>query len=409
MPVMPRTPKVVVALVLATASVVGLGPTPVPHAAAAGDASLSFGIRHQLYLSRFGSTASVYVQDVLTGRAVYSVGSTTPRVPASNEKVVTAFVTLKSLSPSARVTTSVRRVGGTVYLVGGGDPDLTSARVISLASTTAAQLKGAGIRTAAVRVDDSLFPAPSNASGWDPDWVPSEVAPVRALVVDRRNLADTALDAGNVFAAALRAAGVATSSVARAKAPASTYVTSSTGRTIGDLTQEMVRASENDFAEGLLRLAAIGRGQPATWTGARTNARNVLAGSGVALTGMTIIDGSGLSTANRQTNQSIVAVLRRAKADATVGPLLFSANGLPVAGRSGTLVNRFVTTPTSCAAGRVQAKTGSLDTVTNISGLATGVDGRLRWVSVLVNGPTNNGATIASVDRIAAAATACLR
>jgi D-alanyl-D-alanine carboxypeptidase/D-alanyl-D-alanine-endopeptidase (penicillin-binding protein 4) len=124
---------------------------------------------------------------------------------------------------------------------------------------------------------------------------------------------------------------------------------------------------------------------------------------------MTIVDGSGLSTSNRQTNQSIIGVMRRARADATTGPLLFSANGFPIAAKTGTLANRYLTAPTSCAAGRVQAKTGSLNTVTNLSGLSTGVDGRTRWVSILVNGPTNGATSISKVDRIAAAATACLR
>ncbi len=383
-----------------------------PPAHAAGgdleDARVAFGVRHQLVGSGFGSGASVLVQDLQTGATIFGTGTTTPRVPASNEKVVTAFVALRSIAPGTRLRTTVRRVGGTVYLVGGGDPDLTGARLAALARETARQLLAAGLRTAAVRVDDSLFPAPTNAQGWDPDWVPTEVAPVRALVVDRRNVLDTGLDAGAGFASVLRAAGVTPSSVARAKAPVSSYVTSSTGRTIGDLTQEMVRESENDFAEGLLRLAAHAKGQPASWSGAQANARSVLSAAGVSLAGMTIVDGSGLSTSNRQTNRSILALLRRVRSDAVAGPLLFSAAGLPIAGRTGTLELRYRTAPTSCAAGHVQGKTGSLDTVTNLSGLATGVDGRLRWVSILVSGPRNGSTTIGWVDRVAAAAAACL-
>lgn len=391
--------------------------TPAPAASAAAtltgpeyaNAKVAYGVRHQLVASGFGSAASVLVTDEASGGTVFGSRTTTPRLPASNEKLVTAYVALSSLGPSTRIRTSVRRLGSSVYLVGGGDPGLTSSRVRALAATTAQALRASGTTSAVVRVDDHLFPPPTNASGWKAEWVPTEVAPVRALVVDGRNLLDTSLDAGATFAAALKANGVNPSPVARATAPStSVVVASSLGETVGRLVQVMVHDSENDYAEALHRLASIARGRGAGWSGANANAASVLAAAGVPLSGVAVADGSGLSLYDRQTNVSLLAVLRVLRRDATTSSLLFSSAGLPLSGWSGTLKDRFLTAPTSCARGRLRAKTGSLDTVTDLSGLATGVDGRIRLFSVLVNGPRNDDATVERVDRVAAATTGCL-
>jgi D-alanyl-D-alanine carboxypeptidase/D-alanyl-D-alanine-endopeptidase (penicillin-binding protein 4) len=80
---------------------------------------------------------------------------------------------------------------------------------------------------------------------------------------------------------------------------------------------------------------------------------------------------------------------------------------MPTAGVSGTLKTRFTTSPTICAKGAVRAKTGSLDDVVTLSGIAPGEDGRERLFSLLVNYNTATTSARAAVDALAATATGC--
>ena len=78
-------------------------------------------------------------------------------------------------------------------------------------------------------------------------------------------------------------------------------------------------------------------------------------------------DGSGLSRSDRVTCALLVDVLQRA------GPDGLLVRDLPVAGRSGTLVDQLKGT---VAAGRVHAKTGTLDGVKALSGWALAAAGQ---------------------------------
>ena len=361
--------------------------------------------------ARLGSAFSGQVVDLATGKALWSRSTTTARLPASNQKLVTAYVAMKSLGGPATLTTPVmqgRTYRSSIYVKGVGDPTLTSTRLNAMASTTASRLKAQGIGTVNVFVDDSLFPAPTNATGWKAEWVPEEVAPVRALVVDQVNVADTSLNAGYVFADQLRSQGLTVKAVRRAvvEAGAGTLATT-TSPSIGSMAQVMLSASHNDYAEALYRLAALRRGYPATWSGAKANALDVLRRYGVHVTGLSFYDGSGLSRSDRMTVTTALYLLKRMRLQADVDTVVFAAPGMPTAGVSGTLRTRFTTSPTICAKGVVRAKTGSLDDVVTLSGIAPGEDGRERLFSLLVNYNTATTSARAAVDALAATATGC--
>ena len=78
---------------------------------------------------------------------------------------------------------------------------------------------------------------------------------------------------------------------------------------------------------------------------------------------MRIADGSGLSRLDRLTANAVVAMLRSSWLDEELREILLAA--LPVAGRSGTLDTRMRGT---AAAGRVRAKTGTLNEASALSG-----------------------------------------
>ncbi|TDT97847.1 D-Ala-D-Ala carboxypeptidase 3 (S13) family protein [Streptomyces sp. 846.5] len=106
------------------------------------------------------------VLDAGSGRTVWSSGALLGRMPASTLKLATAVTALTVLGPDHTELTRAVYADGTVYLVGGGDQRLDRDGLERLAGDTARALKAQGLTLRALRVDDSLFPAPTLAPGW---------------------------------------------------------------------------------------------------------------------------------------------------------------------------------------------------------------------------------------------------
>ena len=362
---------------------------------------------------RLGSDLAGMVIDAETGQEIWSRTPREQQMPASTVKLVTAVNALESFGPAYRFRTR-SMTGDTprrIVLVGGGDPSLSRGDLSRLAVRTAASITEQGMRRVRVDVDDTLFPPPTSAYGWRSTYVISDVSPVRALVVNQHRAWDTALDAGRVFARLLEDQGLRVRSVARRARPVGSTVI---GRVFGDdlATQVagMLRTSDNDVAEGLHRLVALQAGLPATWEGAAQAQVAGLARLGITISPGSLYDGSGLSRRDRLRPTELVAVLRAAFDAAHPSLAGMQQGSLALAGVSGTLAPdylRFVTSPTSCAAGLIEAKTGSLEGAIALSGLARGADGRLKIFSFLLNRVPATLATRRAVDKLAATITGC--
>lgn len=83
-------------------------------------------------------------QDALTGEVLAIRNGDVPLPPASTLKLVTALYALDRLGPTHRFTTRVWRDGETLILAGGGDPLLDSKGLAQLARDTVAAEKAAG-------------------------------------------------------------------------------------------------------------------------------------------------------------------------------------------------------------------------------------------------------------------------
>lgn len=352
------------------------------------------------------------VVDVDSGKSVWSRGGPVGLRPASSTKVLTALSAVKVLGPDYRFRTRVLQPTShddRVYLEGRGDPTLSTARLKGLATSTANRLDAQGVKDVYLRVDDSFFPAPTNAHGWEAGDVPEYVAPVRALVVDQKNSMDTSMQAAKVYADALRARGIGIRSTTRMKAPSTarqvTYRTSPVLRTV---VADMLRVSQNDYAEALAWTTALEAGGSRTWDAVNWRTRREVARYGVTTSGMQLYDGSGLSRANRISATSLSSLMATLYTDPQMQPIFFGNDALPVAGRTGTLENRFGTSPSSCAVDRVRAKTGSLRDTTVLTGIATGTDGRTRAFAFL-SGDRDNTATVRQrIDELAATTVTCM-
>lgn len=358
------------------------------------------------------------VLEPATGALLYDVGASTPRVPASAVKLVTAAAALRAVGPQTRLPTRVLAgaAPGELVLVGGGDPGLSARDLDALAEQTAAALRAGGGAPSEVTVlvDDSLFSGPRVNPHWRPSYVrgAAVAAPVSALAVRRppgsQAPRDPALAAGRQLAERLRAKRVEpTGPVRRGRAAAGARelaVTSSPP--VAVLVEESLAASDNDVAEVLARLVAVAEGRPATAEGAAAAVGDVVGRLGVASGDLRLLDGSGLARDTAVPPALLARLLARALSveHPELRPLV---TGLPVGGFTGTLAERF--TRSAPGAGSVRAKTGTLTGVISLAGIVRDADGRVLVFAVLADS-VPSGATErarAALDRFAGTLASC--
>ncbi len=328
--------------------------------------------------------------DLSSGATVYTQNPTLSLAPASNEKLPITFAALATLGPTYRLETDVLgdgRLEGTTWtgrliLLGGGDPTLSSAGLRSLA----AQVRAAGIRgvTGGVVADESLFDARRTVSGWRAAYFLNESPPLSALVVDRDRVGGylsrtPALSAASAFVRALRAAGVAVSGPIRVGTAADDAfpLAQVFSPPLWTILRFMDRESDNFTAELLLKQLGAVEGARGTSAAGAAVVTQALVAAAVPMSGVRIVDGSGLSTLDRLTAGAVAGILHAAWTNFSIRPAFVAA--LAIAGVNGTLQDRLRTAP---ARGHVLAKTGTTREASALSGFV-----RDRYVfAVLQNG-----------------------
>ena len=327
--------------------------------------------------------------DLQTGETLFAEHEGLSLAPASNEKLAVSYAALVGLGPAYRIETDVVGRGhrtaavwqGSLLLVGHGDPTLSSGDLAVLAR----QIRAAGIRrvTGAVFGDESFFDSRRTVAGWRSSYYITESPPLSALTVDRatyrgRVSRNPALSAALGLHNALRRAGVAVGGAGTGVQHGDEVPLAAVDSPpLSEILRYMDHESDNFTAELLLKQLGAIDGAAGTSPAGAAYVRGVLAAAGVPLTGVRIVDGSGLSLLDRLTARGLSALLRAAWTDEEARPVLFAA--LPVAGISGTLSERMRRPP---ARGNVRAKTGTTFEASALSGYV-----RRRFVfSVLQNG-----------------------
>lgn len=334
-----------------------------------------------------GRSVSARIVDAVSGDVIFNQRPTTGMLPASNMKVITAVNALTTLGPHHRFATRVVRgnAPGSIVLVGGGDPLLTSSQLAVLAKRTAKKVTTG--RTIKVYLDDYLYPAASYAPGWPSDYIPHNAANVSALAMLDDYSWDPAANAVSTFVSALSSSGVSARYAGHQDAPATASPVSVIRfNDVAHAVEKMLQVSENNVAEDLFRQVAVARHMEPSWLGASTAAVAQLRDLGIPTGSLVLADGSGLSRSDRLTTRTLTETLRL-----VVNPLhpelagLVEGPWLPTAGRTGTLGSRYQGSISSCAAGELWAKTGTLFDTVALSGLTKGDDGRWKVFSFLVN------------------------
>jgi serine-type D-Ala-D-Ala carboxypeptidase/endopeptidase (penicillin-binding protein 4) len=369
---------------------------------------------------------SCLVVDDSRGPNLYSRRPALPLLPASNLKLLTATALLARTSGTDRFRTEVRSltppvngvINGNVWLVGGGDPLLATAdfaaqggyehqpRPRTPLDDLADRLAAAGVHQIQGQVlgDESRYDGQRVVPTWSPSYTSDfEVGPISALTVNDNFIQWTpqvvpapapAANAASVLVRLLQANGVGVGGAGAGTAPAGAKpVAAVDSPPVGEVVAEMLTQSNNLAAE-LVTKELGHRFANAGTTGAGLPViRAALAGLGMPLDGLTMVDGSGLDRADRATCGLLLAAVERG------GPSGEVARGLPIAGSTGTLFRRFGGTP---LASRLRAKTGTLTGVASFSGWLATVQGRQLAFSFVVNG-AGEAEGRALEDRLAAA------
>lgn len=150
-----------------------------------------------------------------------------------------------------------------------------------------------------------------------------------------------------------------TTATARRSPPLATV----TSRPVEDWVFAILNASQNFFAETLLKQLGRQFGRAGSWDeGLRFERRFLIDSVGIDSTQFRAHDGSGLSAKNLASPLTFASILRSMRRHPRYQSF---AAGLPRSGASGSLQKRFLTTPIEH---RVRAKTGSIGQVNTLSG-----------------------------------------
>ncbi len=375
-------------------------------------------------------TFQASVINATTGEVLFDRAGATPSRTASVLKTLTAAAALSVLGPNHRISTSVYEgsAPGTVVLVGGGDPTLSALangqasvyqdapKLLDLAD----QVKAKWLEIhpdspiTSVVLDSSLW---SPDDRWDSSWERSEQtegyqAEVTALMIDggranpqRQNSPRSSTgiqDAGNAFASFLGLTSSERTSIGTA-ASGATLLGVVKSQPLKTLIAQMLPASDNVLAEMLARVTSKAAGGDGSAASLATVIPAALANYNLVTTGVTIRDGSGLSNDNAVSASFVAQLMAKVAGGQQNLDVIYGA--LPIAGRTGTLANRF-TGSNAAARGAIVAKTGWIKTEYSLAGVVNSADGTQLAFAFYALGEINSR-TQAALDTVAAAVFAC--
>jgi D-alanyl-D-alanine carboxypeptidase/D-alanyl-D-alanine-endopeptidase (penicillin-binding protein 4) len=383
----------------------------------------------------------VLIVNPRTGDTLYSKNAGKLFMPASNMKIITSAAALTLLGPDYRYRTTFLTDGevrdslldGNLLVIGRGDPTVSD-RMRGTATTVmdalADSLRAHRIRQISgslARVGNA-FPDSIYGYGWEWDdlgeyygagvdelifnegMAPTTLRPPPDTARDSlysgpaKNPGKAYLDAlhDGLLRKSIRMDGTVRDSILSTPLKMDTLFVL-VSPPLRDILPALMKPSQNQIAEILLRTIGLERGGVGTADSARKIVGQQLLAWGVQPDGFVIRDGSGLSDQDLLTPETIVRVLDRIQRDTAFAVYY---NSMPIAGVDGTIDTRMKGTP---AEGNVHAKTGTLAKARSLSGYVTTADGERLIFSILANNTTTPGSAVTSVADAIAAALAAYR
>ncbi len=367
--------------------------------------------------------------DPASGDVIWSKEPNAPQIPASTAKLLTGTALLTSVDPTSRFVTKVVAGDqpGDIVLVGGGDVTLSARNAgvntvydgAPLMSDLAAQVKASGVDVKRIVLDTDYWTGPDLADGWQTSDIRGTTASAQGyitrmspLMVDgdredpaNENSVRTGKPAETAGKALARLLGNPDIPLVDGPAPPDASVIGQvSSQPMSVLLAQALENSDNVLAEALARQVAIARGAPPSFAGASAATLEALEDLKVDTIGLELYDGSGISTQDRVPPAILAQVVALAvKGDTPALRNLLT--GLPIAGVSGSLADRFQDEGSKAGAGWVRAKTGSLEVTYALAGYVPDVDGRILVFAFVSNGVS--GGTRPALDALAAGLRGC--
>ena len=386
---------------------------------------------------RLASFAGAVV-NASTGELLFDRSASTGVTQGAVVQVLTAAAALNILGPDYRMSTRVFSTStpNKIALVGGGDPTLSrlppgvesvysgAPKLTDLATQVAAGYTGDSADIDSIVLDATMWSA---GDKWDSTWPRAEqtggnLSEVTALQVDgdRNDPAaqtsarstDPVTRAGKLFAAALEDAfdaadnpGFDADSVVFSAGSADTSkakLGEVLSQPVSVLINQMLVASDATLAETLARVISkqmsLG-GSAASISQAITSAVAVYE---VDTTGVVVHDGSGTSGANAVPPAFMAKFM--VKVSQGAANLNLISDSLAVAGKSGSLANRF-SGANAAAKGAVTGKTGANGGVYSLAGTIAAADGTQLAFAFYALGAKDTSR--AAIDTLATGAFSC--
>ncbi|QNI58475.1 penicillin-binding-like protein Pbp4 [Synechococcus sp. BIOS-U3-1] len=355
--------------------------------------------------TNLGSEARVWSVTVLNsdGDVLGDVNGSVPRIPASNQKLISTAYALDRLGPDFRLKTQlIQRSDGSMELNGQGDPDLG---IAGLQRFVLAALRQGGARGNSVEAVKLMVREEPRSNWWPSDWHPADRGYAYGAPITRLALTSNAVG-GAVSDPYLRLQRLFQQEAMRRGGTVQIQRGQPLIGTISAVHQENVVLHEESSApmHALLSLAnteshnftaeVLLRQASGVWDvrAASRATERWMVEQGLPIQGLRVADGSGLSRNNRVTSNTIAALLMRM--DQHPYSAYYQAS-MAIAGQRGTLRNLY---RGSVLDGRFRGKTGTISGVRSISGYLQTVDGP-RYVSMISNGSVSPNTVMGQILR----------
>ena len=306
--------------------------------------------------SKYLGDPGVILIDKATGEVIYESGSTKARTPASVLKLTTAATIALTLDASTVFKTAIYKTEkrGVFVIWGENDPWITS---------------NAKYRDA-------------NKRAYMPKLIKAAFASDKKL--KRITLIYKGVNNSDIYyakKALKRRASVAYKPLSK-NIEVESLITEKLSEVESPPLSKMIRFamlySDNVLSQRLAMLATGKNGYPLNKDGLNDMANEKLTSLGIDTKGMKLVDGSGLSGANRVSAVTVSQLLLKIRSEPQLKVVYDS---LPVGGESGTLIGRYHTTAPQ-AVGIVKAKTGSTRHTVSLAGYTS--SGEKEYVFVVI-------------------------
>lgn len=314
-------------------------------------------------------------------------------IPASITKLVTAATAFQVLGMSHDFKTIVYSddiditdgiVNGNIYLKGYGDPDLNSEDVSSLASSISA--KGIKEITGNVIYDESFFDNEhfTLANYYKGDTHQNYWPYITALSFNKNPKSyDPALSAASYLLDELKLKSITIDGIViSGVTPQAAKEIAETSHSFFNVIANMNKESDNQSALTVFKvIGAKYLNPPGTISKGEDAVITFLTGMGNQRNNFEILEGSGLSRFNTVNSDLYIRLLKYMYDDVKTFDYFY--NSLSIAGTDGTLKNRMIGTE---AEKNVHAKTGTLNSVSSLTGYAVSRDNELLIFFIAMNG-----------------------